>query len=171
MPGARRATKGPAVARKHRRSAGDAVCHRCGAIFAGKTWRREHKVSLAFYDRARWVLCDACKQSRRAEGFGRVAIRGAWVGENEEALLRRVRNVAARAEFTQPQRRITSIGTTDDGLEVLTTSQKLAHRIARELVKAFQGRVTYAWSDRDGSLLATWSREAASVRPRGRKTR
>ena len=29
---------------------------------------------------------------------------------------------------------------------------------ARELTKAFRGSVTYAWSDRDGSLLATWQR-------------
>jgi hypothetical protein len=37
---------------------------------------------------------------------------------------------------------------------VLTTSQKLAHRLAHELKKAFGGGVTYAWSD-DGSLFAT----------------
>ena len=35
---------------------------------------------------------------------------------------------------------------TGSALEVLTTSQKLAHRIATELRKAFGGRTTYAWS-------------------------
>jgi hypothetical protein len=40
-------------------------------------------------------------------------------------------------------------------LEVLTTSEKLAHRIAGELAKTWRGRATYAWSD-DGSLLARW---------------
>jgi hypothetical protein len=44
-------------------------------------------------------------------------------------------------------------------LEVLTTSQKLAHRIVHELRKAFRGRARYAWSA-DGSLLATWERES-----------
>lgn len=159
------ASKGPAVARKLRKASGAEVCHRCGSIFAGKTWRRGHKVSLAFYDRVRWVLCDACKQSRRAEGFGRVLVRGSWVAGHEDTLLRRVRNVAARAEFTQPQRRISSIAESDDGLEVVTTSQKLAHRIARELTKAFRGNATYVWSDRDGSLLATWSRDADEAPP------
>ena len=35
--------------------------------------------------------------------------------------------------------------------------QKLAHRLARELEKAFGGETSYTWSDRDGSLRATWS--------------
>jgi hypothetical protein len=38
---------------------------------------------------------------------------------------------------------------------VLTTSQKLAHRLAHELKKALGGRVAYNWSD-DGTLFATW---------------
>jgi len=40
-----------------------------------------------------------------------------------------------------------------DTLEVLTTSQKLAHRIAHELKKAFRARTSYNWSD-DGTLFA-----------------
>jgi len=28
-----------------------------------------------------------------------------------------------------------------------------------ELKKAFGGRASYAWSDRDGSLFATWQRD------------
>ena len=40
-------------------------------------------------------------------------------------------------------------------------SAKLAHRIAREVEKAFAGDTSYSWSD-DGSLLAVWleSRDA-----------
>jgi len=41
-----------------------------------------------------------------------------------------------------------------DTLEVLTTSQKLAHRIAREVAKAFRGKAGYSWSDDDGTPLA-----------------
>jgi hypothetical protein len=47
---------------------------------------------------------------------------------------------------------------------VLTTSQKLAHRIARELQKAFGGRARYTWSDQDGALTAIWQGETR--RPR-----
>jgi ribosome-associated translation inhibitor RaiA len=56
-------------------------------------------------------------------------------------------------------RRIVSFERRGEGLEVLTTSQKLAHRIASQLKRSFGGTVTYAWSDRDGELYATWQRE------------
>jgi hypothetical protein len=72
----------------------------------------------------------------------------------------RIRNVAARARFTQPQRRVVSAERRGAVLQVLTTSQKLAHRIVHELRKAFRGRAQYAWSPTDGSLLATWERES-----------
>ena len=63
---------------------------------------------------------------------------------------------AARAAFTQPERRIVSIDRESNGIAVLTTSQKLAHRIARELEKAFGGSAKYRWEPSDGSLRAEW---------------
>lgn len=44
------------------------------------------------------------------------------------------------------------------GLDVETTSEKLAHRIVAELQKAFRGKASYSWSDRDGRLMARWDR-------------
>ena len=38
----------------------------------------------------------------------------------------------------------------------MTTSQKLAHRVARELEEAYGGRAHYVWSDREGVLDARW---------------
>jgi len=69
----------------------------------------------------------------------------------------RIENIAARAQFTQPERRLVSIERQGNVLEVLTTSQKLAHRIVQELKKLFRGRAAYHWSD-DGTLFATWER-------------
>jgi NMD protein affecting ribosome stability and mRNA decay len=163
-----RTEKGPMVARKTRKDPGPTVCHDCGSIFANKTWRRDHKVSLDFYDRARFVACPACHQAQQSEGFGRVVLKGSYVTAHEEAIRRRIGNVAERAETTQPQRRLVSITKDRRGLEVVTTSQKLAHRIAHELKKAFHGRTTYAWSDRDGSLHATWERDEEPASPPAR---
>ena len=44
-------------------------------------------------------------------------------------------------------------------LEILTTSQKLAHRIARELVKLYGRDAVYSWSDRAGALDVVWRQE------------
>jgi hypothetical protein len=134
------------------------ACERCGAIFSRRLWRRDRKVTAPLLDRVHWTICPGCQQASQEVGFGRVLVRGAYAAANEELIRRRIANVAARAAFTQPERRISSIERQGDVLEVLTTSQKLAHRIVRELKKLFRGRATYAWSD-DGTLLATWQRE------------
>ena len=140
------------------------VCERCGAVFTRKTWRQGRKVDDALLARAAWAVCPACEQTRSGEYFGRVVIRGAYAAANQAAIRRRIANVASRARFTQPERRVVS-AEADAGagfasvLEVLTTSQKLAHRITRELKKTFGGRVSYKWSDSDGALFATWQRD------------
>jgi hypothetical protein len=132
-------------------------CERCGEVFARKTWRRSRRrTTHALLRGARWGLCPACRQADAGQAFGRVLMLGDIDAAREVELRRRIRNVCARAKFTQPQRRLLAVRGVDGGLEVLTTSQKLAHRIAHEIHKAFGGRVSYAWSDGDGRLFARW---------------
>ncbi|HEX7128180.1 MAG TPA: hypothetical protein VF406_20690 [Thermodesulfobacteriota bacterium] len=150
----------PPVARHTARLGEPTVCRRCGAVFARQTWRASRTLSHAALARATWTTCPACRQVGEGIAYGRVVIRGAYAAEHEREIRRRIRNVAERAQFTQPERRVVSADRQGAAvLEVLTTSQKLAHRIVHELKKAFRGRARYAWSDRDGSLTATWERD------------
>ena len=164
--------KGPQVARKTEAPQEPTVCARCGAVFVRKTWRHDHALSDEQIEHRNWGFCPACVQVSRREGQGLLVIQGAEAIRNEDAVRHRISNVAARAEKTQPERRIVSIDAGERGLEVITTSQKLAHRLAHELKKAFGGRVAYAWSD-DGSLFATWNSDApksAARHGRGRSS-
>ncbi|HZP42151.1 MAG TPA: hypothetical protein VFD84_11675 [Candidatus Binatia bacterium] len=133
------------------------VCARCGAVFARRVWHTGRQASGPLLARAHWTTCPACEQAGASVGFGRVLVRGPYARLHEDAIRRRIANVAARSASTQPERRLSAIERRGDVLEIVTTSQKLAHRIAHELRKAFRGRATYAWSD-DGTLLATWER-------------
>ena len=134
-----------------------AACERCGAILSRRTWRRDRKVSAALLDRVTWTACPACRQASGTEYCGRVLIRGTFSVDQEEAIRQRIANVDAQAQRTQPERRVVSAERDGAVLEVLTTSQKLAHRVVRELKKSFRGRTSYRWSD-DGSLFAVWER-------------
>lgn len=154
-----RTTRKPAVAAKGRTLPDPSCCESCGAIFSRQTWRKDRQVTQALMTSVHWTVCPACRQADSGEYYGRVALRGAFVAANEEAIRRRIENVADRAAATQPQRRLVAIDRDRDGLDVLTTSQKLAHRIVNELKKTFRGRASYAWSDTDGSLFATWQRD------------
>jgi hypothetical protein len=142
-------------------------CQRCGEVFWRKTWRRSgQRASQALPGGTRRGLCPACRQADTGQAFGRVLLAGELGAEQEQELLRRIRNVCARAEFTQPQRRLLEVRRVAGGLEVLTTSQKLAHRIAHEIEKAFGGGVSYAWSDEDGGLLARWEAVSPDLKRR-----
>ena len=163
-----RSDRTPPVGRRQRAREATS-CVLCGAAFTRKVWRQG---PLAGATADAWTLCPACSQLAEGEYFGRVVARGAFVAAHEPEIRRRIGNVAARARFTQPERRLETVERRGDGIEVHTTSQKLAHRIARELEKAFGGRVTYAWSDRDGGLLAVWEHPGGLLRRRpARRTR
>jgi hypothetical protein len=161
-----RNTKGPQVALKTTRLREPTVCARCGAVFLRKTWRHTHALNDEQLERAEWGFCPACLQVAQQEGQGRLLIKGAAVAQSREAIEQRIQNVAKRAGKTQPERRLVSVEAHDGEFEVLTTSQKLAHRLAHELKKVFGGRVAYNWND-DGTLLARWDYE----KPKGASRR
>ena len=146
----------PSEARLGRR-AEPVLCQRCGALLHGRRWQRPGtaKATAGMLAKATWQTCPACEQQAQEQYMGRVLARGAFLQKDPAAIRRRVRNVAKRAEFSNSQHRLVSVERHDDALEILTTSQKLAHRIAHELEKGFGGRATYAWLD-DGCLEARW---------------
>ncbi len=154
--------KSPAVVRKAKTPKDPSICERCGAIYERKTWRGDRKVTEQLSKTAEWTVCPACEQVSRQEGQGRLVLLGSGIAANKDLIRRRLDNVSKRAAGTQPERRITSVdelgATGDEGLEVLTTSQKLAHRMVHELRKLFGGNATYSWQD-DGTLYAEWRYE------------
>ncbi len=154
-----RSNMSPPVAQKERAPEDPSVCDICGSVYTAKTWRRDRPLPAKLINAAAWTICPGCKQAKSGKYFGRVLVRGSNAISNLDAIRSRMANVERRAEFTQPERRIVSSKWDGVTLEVLTTSQKLAHRIARELEKAFGGRAHYTWSDHDGSLTAIWQQE------------
>jgi hypothetical protein len=148
-----------AIEKMRKKGDGPTVCNRCGAVLLNRTWR-SRPVTQALLEKATWRTCPACRQVAGGEYFGRVVLRGAFALANESEIRTRIENVEQRARFTQPQRRVVSAGRDRNALEILTTSQSLAHRIVRELKKAFRGRASYHWDEEDGSLYAVWQRDA-----------
>ena len=134
-----------------------AVCEQCGATYSRRAWRKPAVASPALLGRARWTRCPACVQAKREEYLGRVVLRGRYLDAHGDAIRARIRNVVSRENARQPERRLVSLEARGGMMEALTTSQKLAHRIAHELKKAFGGRTRYAWAD-DGTLNARWER-------------
>ena len=163
-----RSSKASPVALRAKRVADDSMCERCGNVYRDKRWLASSAGERSWPIGFAWTICPACRQVEAGEFFGRLVIRGRKALRDEDALRERIGNVAARARFTQPQRRVLSIERLGDTIEVLTTSQKLAHRIAAALHDAFGGDVTFTWASNDGELRATWTWDEVAVR-RGAK--
>ena len=103
-------------------------------------------------DKAPWVTCPGCAQTAAGEYHGRVLIA---VGDSATSRPFRPGSPTSRTRAVYTARAASSRDQPGwEDLEILTTSQKLAHRIAREVEKAFGGSSHFSWSDDDGSLLA-----------------
>jgi len=140
------------------------ICDRCGAVYSAKTWRRGRSLSAELADRATWVHCPGCAQAEAGEYHGRILIElPERAAASADAISHRIKNVESRAGYTQPERQVLSSIWNGNQLEVLTTSQKLAHRIAREIAKAFGGKPRFSWDDEDGTLLARLKVSALKV--------
>ena len=153
---------GPVVAERTRTPLSPSRCERCDARYENKMWREPTaRQKLDDLVGVNWTLCPACRQVDEQEYFGRVRVTRALAPDEEIQIRRRIWNVERRARRTQPEHRLVDVERRRQGLEIFTTSQKLAHRIAHELTKAFGGRAQYQWTDREGVLEATWTPVAA----------
>ncbi len=137
------------------------VCPECHAISRKKRWYVDEAEYLSLV-RAGAVhrRCPACRKI--ADGFpsGVVTLRGGFLRTHRDEILTIVRNEERRARGTNPLERIMAIRDGGEDVEILTTDEKLAQRIGREIRKAYQGTVSYKWSEDANLVRVGWSRDA-----------
>ena len=150
--------KSPPVARRGGTFRDPSICERCGAIYERKSWRRAGLITSDKLSGAAWVVCPACAEAKSGIAYGKVLVSGDFAREHLDQIRRRIANVDSRARANQPERRILSADWNGKTLEILTTSQKLAHRIARSLrsssavARSTIGRTKMAACSRHGSV-------------------
>jgi hypothetical protein len=150
-----RSDKSPRVASKTPKLSDPSLCELCGCVYSAKRWKRNLLLAHEALALGAWTVCPACLQVEAGRYYGQVEVTGLGVAAKLDSIRRRIANVERRARFTQPERRVVASEWDGSTLEVRTTSQKLAHRIARELEKAFGGHARYHWSEPLGKLHAT----------------
>jgi NMD protein affecting ribosome stability and mRNA decay len=151
-------TRDPYISRKGPHEVG--VCPDCHAISRKKRWYLD-ETEYASLARSGAVLrrCPACRKI--ADGFpsGVVTLHGGFLRTHRDEILTIVRNEERRARGTNPLERIMAIREGDESVEILTTDEKLAQRIGREIRKAYQGTVSFKWSEDANLVRVNWSRE------------
>lgn len=132
---------------------GPAICPGCRLAFARGRWQR-----LARPVGAVDHLCPACRRIRDRQPAGYVTLKGAFVREHGDDLLRLVRNEEAREAKDHPLQRIMDIDRTDDALTITTTDVHLARRIGDAVTSAYDGRLTLKYSPAECLVRVHWER-------------
>jgi len=151
-------TRDPYIPRKGPLEVG--VCPGCHAISRKKRWYMDEAEYVSLVRTGAMPRrCPACRKI--ADGFpsGVVTLRGGFLRTHRDEILTIVHNEELRARETNPLERIMGIRDEDESVEILTTDEKLAQRIGREIRKAYQGAVSYKWSEDANLVRVNWSRD------------
>jgi len=152
-------TDDPYIPRKGAPEAG--ICPDCHAISRKKRWYVDD-AEYAVLERtgAAHRRCPACRKIADGLPSGVVTLRGAFLRTHRDEILTIARNEERRARGMNPLERIMEIREWGEGVELLTTDEKLAQRIGREIRKACHGTVSYKWSEDANLLRVVWVRDA-----------
>ncbi len=137
-----------------------AVCARCHAIYQRRHWFFDEELFTrsAAAAATRQVTCPACQKIDDNYPEGEVVLRGDFLGTHRDEIMNLVSNEEERAKGLNPLERIVRIMDSNGSVTITTTNEKLAQRIGRALQKAYQGEVSYRWSEDTKYLRVDWVR-------------
>lgn len=149
---------------------GPVVCRSCHAIYRGKRWylNRVEAGELLASPTTRTMLCPACQKIRDDYPEGIVTLKWPNLRAHEIEIRNLIANVEERAMSINPLERVMKITRVGEDLEVLTTSDQLAQRLGRELVKAYKGRATTKWAHQDVLARVTWQGPEKKIQSKGK---
>jgi len=137
-----------------------ALCKRCHAIYYNKRWYLDEELyqKKSLLKETEKILCPACRKIKDKFPGGVVTLSGDFLHEHKEEIMNLIKNEEERAKGFNPLERIMEVTKIKRGMEITTTNEKLAQRIARSLERAYQGSVEYKWSSGTKLLRAEWER-------------
>ena len=137
-----------------------AVCTRCHALYQRRHWFFDEELfnRSAALQNTRQVVCPACQKIGDNYPEGEVILRGVFLDTHRAEIMNLVSNEEERAKGLNPLERIVRITEGNSALTITTTNEKLAQRIGRALQKAYQGNVSYRWSEDTKYAHVEWVR-------------
>lgn len=139
----------------HQRLAGTVVCPDCNASFSAGRWSWQ-----AVDDPTEKATCPACKRIAENAPAGNVRLSGEFVEGHREELINLIRNTEKLECKDHALERLIGISEEDGGLMVGTTGTHLANRIGHALQAAYDGVVSYTYTDNETHLDVDWKRKS-----------
>ena len=140
---------------------GPAVCPACRSAYLNRRWvgGKDPRAILARQQPGvRALLCAACRMTADGEWRGELRLAGTFLAQHRAEVERLIRNEAKRAAEDNPLARIVRQDWSAGRLTVLTTTEHLAKRLGRGLVKAYDGKARYRFGHENKTAYVTWMR-------------
>lgn len=137
------------------------ICSVCGAIYTGQRWYLKNQIDPQKLkkEQIHYTVCPACHKIRDRLPGGIVQLSGAFLKEHKQDILNLIHNEGERAMAVNPLERIIDIEGENSHYGVTTTNEKLAQRIGKALHKAYDGEITYKWSEDNKLVRIVWHRD------------
>lgn len=139
--------------------AGVVICPKCEAIYYGKSWHHNkytEKELKEAHKKIKGSLCPVCRMEggKVCEGF---IVFENVPKEKKEDMLRLIEHIGERAYKTDVLDRILKIDKKGNNIEVYTSENQLAVKIARQFQRAFKGKLQIEWAHPTGPARIFWS--------------
>jgi len=146
-------------------------CPECHAMYYRKRWSlsrwsSQKKASQKIKDTTKSgkaplipqpYLCPACRKIKDGYAEGFVSLHWPHWLAHKANVLNLIHNEERQACHLNPLERIMGIRTRSDGADIETTTEHMAQRLGRHLVRAFKGEVQYKWSKQDKLARVYWN--------------
>lgn len=141
--------------KEHQHLAGTAHCPGCGAYFHAGRWSWQREAG----SQPETVTCPACRRIAENDAAGNVTLSGGFVKAHREDLLNLVRNTEEMERKEHALERLIKISDEGDKVMVSTTGTHLANRIGHALQAAYDGAVSYTYTENETHLDVAWERD------------
>ncbi|MDN3513664.1 MAG: BCAM0308 family protein [Candidatus Brocadia sp.] len=150
----------PYLPSKGKGLAGVVICKDCTAVYHNKKWFLDAKLyeGKKRLKNINWVICPACKKTKENVPSGVVTLKGDFLKQHKQEIMNLIHNEDVRSKKYNPLKRIMKINEKGDGIEIFTTSAKLAQRIGSILFKAYDGEVEYKKDVNAKFIRVEWRR-------------
>ncbi len=142
------------------------ICPNCQAVRHKGVWTLDPAIrrQLDRGQEATLLLCPACRLVREDAPCGILRLTGSYLSANSAEIFKLIRNGERAAMHKNPLERIIRIRT-DSPHEIVieTTSDKLARRLGRAVVRAFRGTLRIRFSHQDKLVRLYGHRDVAEI--------
>jgi len=133
------------------------ICPDCSAVYDDKHWKKSLVEVRDANEQKRisFQRCPACKMIHDRKFEGQVIAEGIPAHRMEEILVR-IRHVGDRGRSRDPLDRIIAVRRRGQRIEVTTTENQLAVRVAKEIRDLIGGKLDIRWSHEEDIVRVFW---------------